>query len=118
MNQTSSYSAVPFAILRKLRLVRQRKLWVHVASALVAAIAVLLAAMGVAMLIDYLATLYDSGWRVILTAAALGAAALTSAGWLAMVFRRLLGLERIATDVDREIPQLAERWTTMTRLGS
>ena len=118
MSQSTSYPAVPFAILRKLRLVRQRKVWVHVASAMVAAITVLLAAMGVAMLIDYLATLYDSGWRVVLTAAALGAAALTSAGWLVMAFRRLLGLERIATDVDREIPQLAERWTTMTRLGS
>ncbi|HEY3394973.1 MAG TPA: hypothetical protein VGK58_19870 [Lacipirellulaceae bacterium] len=117
MNQ-KTYSAVPFAVLRKLRLVRQRKVWVHVASAMVAAITVLVAAMGVAMLIDYLATLYDSGWRVVLTAAALGAAALTSAGWLVMAFRRRLGLERIATDVDREIPQLAERWTTMTRLGS
>ncbi|HEX2474337.1 MAG TPA: hypothetical protein VHK01_06320, partial [Lacipirellulaceae bacterium] len=96
------YSAVPFAILRKLRLVRQRKLWMHVATAVVGAIAVLFAAMGVAMLIDYLATLYDSGWRVVLTTAALVAAAMTSAGWLAIAFRRVLGLERIATDVDRE----------------
>jgi hypothetical protein len=117
MNEPSSYSAVPFAILRKLRQVRQRKVWVHVASAVIAAVAVLLAAMAMAMLIDWLATLYDSRWRVVLTAAALCAAAVTSVGWLIVAWRRLLGLERIAGDVDRQIPQLAERWTTMTRLG-
>ena len=116
MNQ-STYSAVPFAILRKLQLVRQRKLWVQVATAFVAAVAVLLAAMAMAMLVDWLATLYDSRWRVVLTTAALSAAALTSVGWLVVAWRRLLGLERIAGDVDRRIPQLAERWTTMTRLG-
>ena len=118
MNSIESYTAVPFAILRKLRLVRQRKLWVQAAGALVAALAVLLAAMAVSMLIDWLATLYDSRWRVVLTLAALSAAGLTIAGWLFVAFRRLLGLERIAGDVDRQFPQLAERWTTMTRLGA
>jgi hypothetical protein len=107
---------MPFAILRKLRLVRQRKLLVQVAISVVTALAVLLAAMGVAMLIDWLATLYDSRWRYVLTIAAVGAAALTGAGWLFMAWRRLLGIERIAGDVDKHLPQLAERWTTMTRL--
>jgi hypothetical protein len=117
MSQLSSYPVVPFAVLRKLRLVRQRKLWIHAASAVVAALAVLLFAMGLAMLVDWLATLYDSRWRFVLTAAAIAAAILTSAAWLVLATRRLLGIDRIASDVDREIPQLAERWTTMTRLG-
>jgi hypothetical protein len=116
MSQTTQHSAVPFAILRKLRLVRQRKLFVNVAIAMVAALAVLLAAMGIAMLIDWLATLYDSRWRYVLTMAAIGAAALTGVGWLFVAWRRLLGIERIAGDVDDHLPQLAERWTTMTRL--
>ena len=118
MNQLANHSAVPFAILRKLRLVRQRKLFVQLAIAMVAALAVLLAAMGVAMLIDWLATLYDSRWRYVLTAAALAAGAITGAGWLLLAWRRLLGIERIAGDVDNHMPQLAERWTTMTRLGA
>jgi hypothetical protein len=117
MSRTIPTTIVPAAILHKLQLVRQRKLWVHIASAMVAAITVLLAAMGVAMLIDWLATLYDSRWRVVLTLAALSAAAITIVGWLFYVRGRLLSLHRIAGDVDSQIPQLEQRWTTMTRLG-
>ncbi len=116
MNQTAINTAIPSPIVRKLRLVRQRKIWIHVASAIVAALAVLLAAMGVAMLIDWLATLYDSRWRVVLTVAALSAAVATVLGWLVVARRRIVGLDHIAGDVDRQIPQLQERWTTMTRL--
>lgn len=118
MNQTSANPAVPDPILRKLQLVRKRKMAVQIACAVAAALAVLLAAMGIAMLIDWLATLYDSRWRVVLTTAAIAAAVLTTAGWIFVAWRRLLGLERVALDVDREIPQLEERWTTMTRLGA
>ena len=64
MNDPTLHSVIPGAILHKLGLVRRRKMLVHVASALVATAAVLLAAMGVAMLIDWLATLYDSPRRV------------------------------------------------------
>ena len=81
------------------------------------AVAVLSAAMGVAMLIDWLATLYDSRWRVVLTLAALTAAGLTTVGWLLLAWRRHLRWERVAGDVDHQIPQLEERWTTMTRLA-
>jgi hypothetical protein len=118
MKEPTSNSPVPFAIWRKLWLIRQRKLFVQVAVAAVAAVAVLLAAMGLAMLIDWLATLYDSRWRYVLTATAVLAAVITGVGWLVVAWRRLLGVERIAGDVDRHIPQLAERWTTMTRLDT
>jgi hypothetical protein len=117
MNQTKVESGIPFAISRKLHLVRQRKAWLHIASALVTALAVLLAAMGLAMLIDWLATLYDSRWRVVLTSAAILAAVATAVGWLIVARQRFLVLNQIAGDVDRQIPQLEERWTTLTRLG-
>lgn len=116
MSQTKLHTSVPFPIARKLRLVRSRRLWVHVLSALLVALAVLLAAMGVAMLVDYLATLYDSRWRYVLTNTALIVAALTSVGWLLVAWRRSLPWDRLAGDVDREIPELEQRWTTMTRL--
>ena len=90
---------------------------VQVACALVAAAAVLLAAMGVAMLIDWLATLYDSRWRVVLTTIAISAAACTSIGWIVVAWRRAQRLDRVAAEVDRQTPPLEERWTTMTRLG-
>ena len=117
MKESMLNSAVPAAILRKLRLVRQRKMLVQAASALVAATAVLLAAMGVAMLIDWLATLYDSRWRLVLTTTALTFAVCTSIGWLIVAWRRARRLERVAAEVDRQVPRLEERWTTMTRLG-
>ncbi len=117
MKQSMSNSAVPAAVLRKLHLVRKRTMLVHVASALVAAAAVLLAAMGIAMLIDWLATLYDSRWRLVLTATALIAAVATSIGWIILAWRRALRLEQVAAEVDRQVPRLEERWTTMTRLG-
>jgi hypothetical protein len=117
MKESMNNSAVPAAILRKLRLVQKRSMLVQVACALVAAAAVLLAAMGVAMLIDWLATLYDSRWRVVLTTIAISAAAFTSIGWIIFAWRRAKRLDRVAADVDRQTPPLEERWTAMTRLG-
>ncbi len=51
-----------------------------------------------------------------LTDAALLAAAFTSLGWLLVAWRRGSAWSRVAGDVDREFPELEERWTTMTRL--
>ena len=116
MSQASLPAAVPGAIVRKLVLVRSRKRWVHLATAALVALVVLFAAMGVAMLIDWLATLYDSRWRYVLTNTALSTAALTSLGWLLVAWRRGMPWWRVAGDVDREFPELEERWTTMTRL--
>ena len=110
-------SAMPGAISQKLRLVRQRKMIVHVATAVVAALAVLLAAMGVAMLIDWLATLYDSRWRVVLTLAAFlaaGADHVRLAGG-GVAARAAVGTRWPATSI-AQFPNLEERWTTMTRL--
>ena len=117
MNQSMSHSAVPSAVATKLRMVRQRKIWVQVTTAIVAAVAVLLTAMAIAMLIDWLATLYDSRWRVVLMGAALVMAAATGAGWIFVASKRGLRWERVALDVDRQLPQMEERMTTMTRLG-
>src|SRR5262245_56224809 len=116
MTEPTTSSAIPGSVSHKLGLVRQRKMMVHVASAVVAALVVLLAAMCVAMLIDWLATLYESRWRVVLTLAAFLAAGLTTFGWLAMVWRRGLRWGRVAADVDERFPILEERWTTVTQL--
>ena len=109
MSQTHAAPRLPKAILEKLRLVRKRMLAMHGATALAAAIAVLAGAMGVAMLIDWLATLYDSPWRLALTYSAFGAAALTAAGW-AFVARRSLGWERRSCrNVGRQSPKSDKR---------
>jgi hypothetical protein len=116
MSQATLHAAVPGSIARKLRMVRTWKMWVHALNSLLVALAVLLAAMSVAMLVDYLAMLYDSRWRYVLTNLVLVAAAITCLGWLLVVWRKGLPWARVAGDVDREFPELEERWTTMTRL--
>ncbi len=118
MSRANIEGPVPAPVLRKLHQVRQRKLLVQVVSALVAAAAVFLTAMSVAMLVDWLAELYDSPLRILLTTSAVVAALVTTAGWLLFAWRRMLRLDRVATDIDQQIPQLEERWTTMTRLGA
>jgi hypothetical protein len=117
MSHATLPSAVPGSIVRKLHLVRSWKRWVQLGTAVLLALVVLLSAMGVAMLVDWLATLYDSRWRFVLTNAALVAAAVTGLGWLLLAWRRGLTWSRVAGDVDREFPELEERWTTMTRLA-
>lgn len=109
--------SVPGSILEKLLLVRGRSLKVRLATAAVAAVVVLLIAMGLAMLVDYLATLYDSRWRVVLTTSALAAAGLTLVAWIVLGWRYTRRLDRSAAAVDREFPELEERWTTVASLA-
>jgi hypothetical protein len=116
MNAASLQATVPRPVLAKLQVIRQRTMWLHVAAALIAAAVVLLAGMAMAMLIDWLATLYDSRIRFLLTATALTAAVVAACGWLYVARRRALGWRQLAHDVEEQIPQLQERWTTMIGL--
>ena len=117
MTQPGQRITLPGSIAGKLLSVRNRSFKVRVATAAVAAVVVLLAAMGVAMLVDYLATLYDSRWRVVLTASALAAAGLTLLAWVLFGWRYTRRLDRSAAAVDREFPELEERWTTVASLA-
>jgi hypothetical protein len=116
MNAASLQSTVPRSVLAKLHIIRRRTMWLHVAAALIAAAAVLLAGMAMAMLIDWLATLYDSRIRFLLTGAALTAAVVAACGWLYVARRRALAWRQLAHNVEEQIPQLQERWTTMIGL--
>lgn len=117
MAQQGQRITLPGSIAGKLLSVRKRSFKVRLATAVVAAVVVLLAAMGVAMLVDYLATLYDSRWRVVLTTSALAAAGLTLVAWVLFGWRYTRRLDRSAAAVDREFPELEERWTTVASLA-
>ncbi|MCG8449120.1 MAG: hypothetical protein MI725_06015 [Pirellulales bacterium] len=109
---------LPTSIVEKLTAVRDRAIKVRVATAVVTALVVLFASMSVAMLVDWLATLYDPRWRAVLTATACAAAGITLMGWGVLVWRRFRYVDRVAADVDREIPELEERWSTVTRVAA
>ena len=117
MSQVSPRLSIPETISEKLISVRGRSFKAQVATASVVAVVVLLAAMGLAMLVDYLAVLYDSRWRVVLTAAALLSAAATLIAWVVVGWRYTRRLRQSAEAVDRHFPDLQERWTTVTSLA-
>lgn len=102
----------------KLEVVRRRTLRVRIGTAVVAAIGVLLAAMAVAMLVDWLATIYDFRWRAALTYSAWIAAVVTLLAWAVTAWRHTRRVEGMAAKVDREIPELEERWSTVTEISS
>ncbi len=116
MTQLPQKITLPAAIAEKLEVVRRRTLKVSMGTAIVTAICVLLAAMGVAMLIDWLATIYDFRWRALLTYTAWSAAAITLVAWAMAAWRHTQRVERMAAKVDREIPELEERWSTVTEI--
>ncbi len=118
MTQRQQHVVVPHAVMDKLNAVKGRTLKVRISTALVAAVVVLMAAMALAMLVDWLATLYDSQWRIALTYSALTAAGVTFCIWGMTAWRQSRQIRRAASDVDRGIPQLEQRWSTIAQLST
>ncbi len=118
MTQLSHRLSLPNTIAEKLQSVRKRSFKVRLITAVVASVVVLLAAMGLAMLVDYLAVLYDSGWRSVLTMSALVAAGATLVAWILVGWRYTRRLQRSAQVVEQSFPDLEERWTTVTSVSS
>ncbi len=118
MTERQQNVVVPDAVMHKLNAVRRRTLKVRISTAITAAAGVLMAAMALAMLVDWLATLYDSQWRVALTYSALTAAALTLCAWVMTAWRRSRQIRHAASDVDRGMPQLEQRWSTIAQLST
>jgi hypothetical protein len=97
----------------KLRSIRWRQITMAVLRALAIGLSVLIAAMIVAMIIDWSMMLFSTTVRTALTAGSLtlAVAALLWAGVPRL--NAALGRTRAATDADEVVPQLEERWTTV-----
>lgn len=117
MTHESSEFRVPTNMADKLAAVRDRTWKVRLATALVCGLAVLLVAMGLAMAIDRWATLYSPAWRTILTLSALTATAMTIGAWILAAWHHVSRVDRVAADVDRSVPKLEERWSTIAELS-
>jgi hypothetical protein len=116
-NQSHEYR-VPLAVTEKLELVRARAWKVRLATAIVGGLVVLLGAMGVSMAIDRWATLYSPTWRSMLTLSALSATGVTLMMWIVAAWRYVNRVDRVAADVDRSMPDLEERWSTLAQLNT
>jgi len=118
MTQLQQKLTLPKAMAEKMEAVRRRTFRVGLGTALVAAFGMLLAAMAAAMVVDGLATLYDFRWRATLTYSAWAAAGVTLVAWTVAVWRTTRQADRVAQQVDREMPGLEERWSTVTTLST
>ena len=111
-------ASLPTTMEDKLRAIRRRLVLLSVLRACAFGAAVLIAAMIVAMGLDWWLTLFSKTIRAGLTSVSLllGAAALIATG-----FRPLMGamkFARAAADADGAVPQLEERWTTVASFAT
>lgn len=113
MSQTIENNSLPAVMQNKLQSVRWRKATLALSRAVAIAAAVLIAGMVLAMAIDWWFTLFSTSVRTALTstcvAVGFGAFCLTGLQPLIEAF----GWNRAAANVDNQIPQLEERWTTV-----
>lgn len=114
MSRIMNSSALPSAMEQKLRQIRWRQTLLASVRAVAIAASVLIVAMVVAMTLDWSFTLFSTGVRTGMT---IGSVALAVAALIVVGAPPLLAALRIshaAANADDEVPQLEERWTTVT----
>jgi len=114
MSRIMNSSALPSAMEQKLRQIRWRQSLLASVRAVAIAVSVLIVAMVVAMALDWSFTLFSTGVRTVMTigSVALAVAALVVVG--APPLMAALRISHAASNADDEVPQLEERWTTVT----
>lgn len=108
----------PAAMREKLNRIRLRGAVLAAAKAIAIASSVLLVGMVVAMAIDWWFTIFSTGVRMILTTASLSLTAAILLYFSIKPIRESLGWTNAAENVDSEIPQLQERWTTVANFAN
>lgn len=117
MSRVIENTAYPSAMEVKLRRIRWRQVGIAVVRAVAIAGAALIGAMLVAMLADWWLTLFSTGVRAALTITSLS---LATAVFLMVGVRPIIhafGWARAANEADSEVPQLEERWTTVSHFA-
>jgi len=117
MSSVNQSRSIPSTVTSRLRAVRRKQFGVRALEGLLVGMAVLLAAMLLAMAVDWLIVLFSPTARTAVTVAALvlGATAFVlCAVRLVLAQRRL---SAIARQVDQAVPRLEERWSTVTELA-
>ena len=117
MSASGEKAVYPAVMNHKLRRIRSRQSVLALLRAAFLATAALLAAMLAAMCIDGRLTLFESRTRILLTGAALSFAFVTLVASAGRPLRTALRLRRAAGQADEEVPQLEERWTTVSHFA-
>ena len=118
MSRIMNSSTLPSAMEQKLRQIRWRQSLLASVRAFAIAASVLIVAMVMAMTLDWSFTLFSTGVRTSMT---IGAVALAVAVLIVVGVPPLLAALRIshaASNADDQVPQLEERWTTVTSFAN
>ena len=117
MKSSAPEFRIPIAVADKLETVRTEAWRIRLRTALLGSLGVLLGAMGVVMAVDWWATLFSPAWRSVLTLSALGVSGSTLVLWILSAKRSVSRAASLAAEVDRSLPPLEERWSTITQLS-
>ncbi len=108
---------VPPPVRQKLKDVRGRDVKLRVLAGVMTALAGFLAVMMGAMLIDWLFTLFSTSARTVLTLVSLVTGGILLVAWAIRPLLSRYRLQDVARDVDAALPQLEERWSTVTEIA-
>lgn len=117
MNTNDSRQKLPPNVADKLRSIRRRARVLAFLEGLARTGAVLIGAMLVAMLVDLAVGWLDPLARYTVTAIALGGVAFLGGLWCMLPLIRRRTIVSTARDVEQTVPQLEERWSTVTELA-
>jgi hypothetical protein len=117
MKSNERGAGLPSSVAKKLRAIQRRAVGFTFLRGTILAGTVLLAAMLAAMLIDWSVGWFNSTARYAATVLALGAAAAALVIWCARPLLHRRTIVSTARDVDQSLPQLEERWSTVTELS-
>lgn len=117
MKSNERGNELPKIVAQKLRAIRRRAIGLTILEGLTFTAAVLFAAALAAMIIDWGVGWFDARARYATTLLTLGAAAAAFAYWVLRPLAHRRTIIATARDVDATLPQLEERWSTVTELS-
>src|SRR5688572_20693825 len=117
MKSNERGAGLPGSVAKKLRAIQRRAVGFTFLRGIILAGAVLLAAMLAAMLIDWNIGWFSPTARYTATTLALGAAIAAFVIWAARPLLHRRTIVSTAREVDQSLPQLEERWSTVTELS-
>jgi hypothetical protein len=117
MSRVIENAVFPSAMEMKLRRILWRQVFVAVVRAVAITVSALIAAMLVAMFADWWFTLFNTGLRTAITVTSLSLAIAVFVIVGVQPVMRAFGWMRAAIVTDAEVPQLEERWTTISHFA-
>ena len=117
MKSNEHAADLPKSVAEKLRAIRRRAVALTLLEGLILTAAVLLGAMLIAMGIDWVAGWFDARVRYTFTILAFGLTAAVFVWWCLRPLGQKRTIISTAREVDASVPQLEERWSTVTELA-